>query len=99
MGGSAPSNAAGGSSNSQLRALEQRLQQLTQEKQKAVKAQNSEQAKKLDVQIQEIRRQIAELSGKENSAKPAENQDQNQEQAKLEKNPTDPSGRKLDELV
>ena len=57
----ANTNSPAGGADSQIKALEQKLQQLTKEKGKAVKAKDEDKAKKIEEQIQEIKKQIAEL--------------------------------------
>ncbi len=96
MGGAPQAKMPDDSGNAQARALEQQLQQLTQEKKVAMKAQNNEKAKRLENQIQQIRKQLAQLNSK--ASKPERARESSQ-QTQVEKNPTDPSGRKLDELV
>ncbi len=101
MNGAAPAGTPGEGVNPQIRALEQKLQQLTQEKQKAAKAQDSKKSKNLDEQIQQIRRQIAELSRK-SGANRTNNAAQTEDAKSIlnDANPaTAPSGRNLDELV
>lgn len=56
-------------SNARIRSLEQKLQTLTMEKQKAVQSKDEERKKALEKQIQEIERQIQQLRHQEEDEK------------------------------
>ena len=56
---------SGGGSNPRLKALEQKLQQLTQEKKKAEEIKDEDNVRSLEQQIQNVKRQIEQLKKKE----------------------------------
>jgi len=57
-------NLSGGGGDSRLKALEQKLQKLNQEKEKAVRNHDEEKVKKLEQQIENVKRQIEQLKRK-----------------------------------
>lgn len=76
---------------SEIRALEQKLQTLNTEKQKVVQNDDAESVKKLEKQIQEIKKQIEQLRNREKNQ---------QEERATEKMPGDPiNGRYIDERI
>lgn len=54
----------GGGSDVRLKALEQKLLQLNQEKEKAIRNKDEEKVKKIEQQIENVRRQIEQLKRK-----------------------------------
>ena len=65
-----------GSANPRIKALEQRLQQLNNEKKKAVQEHDEEKVQKLEKEIQELEKQIEQLKQKEKLKKQRSKQDQ-----------------------
>ncbi len=92
----ANANSPAGGVDPRIMALEQKLQQLTIEKEKAIEAKDEEKAKKIEEQIQEIKKQIAELKRKKSKKQEKE---ENPSSVKAEKAKEPGFGRYLDESV
>ncbi len=92
----ANANSPAGGADSQIRALEQKLLQLTNEKEKAVEAKDEEKAKKIEKQIQGIKKQIAELKRQENKE---DEKEKDRSSVQAEKAKESGMGRYLDESV
>ncbi|MEY8336586.1 hypothetical protein AALB16_00935 [Lachnospiraceae bacterium 62-35] len=72
-----------GSTNPRIKALEQKLQQLNNEKKKAVQEHDEEKAQKLEKEIQELRKQIEQLKQKEKQKKQRLEKSQSENSSRL----------------
>lgn len=75
MGGGVPSQG-----NARLKALENKLAQLKDEKQKAVKNKNQDKVKELEKEIQKVEQQIKQLKMKEQKKEQAKKEDEEQQE-------------------
>lgn len=94
-----PNPASDSSKNdTKIRALEQRLQNLTLEKQKAVQNRDEEAEKRIEKQMQEIQRQIDRLRQQESGAQEEVQEPDNPGQP--DRLPQDPIlGQNVDEII
>ncbi|MCI8660968.1 MAG: hypothetical protein HFG54_12130 [Lachnospiraceae bacterium] len=69
----APPNIGGSGKNPQLAALEQKLQRLNNEKEKAIRNKDKEKERKLEQEIQAVKQKIAQLKQKEKKEQEKDN--------------------------
>lgn len=85
----------GGDNSSKISALEQKLQMLNGELQKAAKENNTEKQNKIKEQIQQIQKQIQNLKQQSQKTQPDKNEPNSQQEENLLKDPN--LGNQVDE--